>query len=208
MNKLSPLAQRLILYFGEMGNRWGINRTVGQIYALLYILGRPLNIDEIAQHLALSRSNVAMGVKELQARRLVKPSRHPGDRRAYVEAPNDVWEIFRALLEERRRHEVEPTLSMLRDALQQTPTSEADHIAQHRMREMYDLMELSSACFGDIQRPSPEAVASLMQMGPTYKAGRGAGDTGRAPSRMRQAASPPRAAAGPRRPANKPDSRE
>lgn len=164
LSPLSPLAQRFILHFGEMGSRWGINRTVGQMYALLYILGKPLNADEIAEYLSFSRSNVSMGLKELQAWRLVKLLHKPGDRREYFEPPKDIWDIFKALLEERRR-EIEPTLSMLRDALLDNPASEEDHLAQARMREMYQLIELSTSWFDDVQRLSPETLASLMKMG-------------------------------------------
>ncbi len=167
MVNLTPLAQKFILHFGEMGSRWGINRTVGQMYALLYVLGKPLNADEIAEHLQFSRSNVSMGLKELQSWRLVKLLHQPGDRREYFEPPKDVWDIFKALLEERRRREVEPTLSMLRDALLETPTTEADIVAQQRMREMYELIELSSSWFDDVQRLSPETLTSLMKMGST-----------------------------------------
>ena len=166
---LTPLAQRFILHFGEMGSRWGINRTVGQIYALLYVSARPLNADEIAECLSFSRSNVSMGLKELQSWRLVKLLHRPNDRREYFEPPKDIWDIFKALLEERRRREVEPTLSMLRDALLETPANDADRVAQERMREMYNLIELSSSWFDDVQRLSPETLASLMKMGSTVK---------------------------------------
>ncbi|WP_394778781.1 GbsR/MarR family transcriptional regulator [Undibacterium sp.] len=167
--QLSPLTQRFILHFGEMGSRWGINRTVGQIYALLYVQSKALNADEIAEALSFSRSNVSMGLKELQSWRLVKLLHKPGDRREYFEPPKDIWDIFKALLEERRRREVEPTLSMLRDALLENPASETDRVAQQRMREMYDLIELSSSWFDDVQRLSPETLASLMKMGSKVK---------------------------------------
>ncbi|MBV8665044.1 MAG: GbsR/MarR family transcriptional regulator [Burkholderiaceae bacterium] len=165
MNNLSPLTQRFILHFGEMGSRWGINRTVGQMYALLYVAGKPLNADDIAESLSFSRSNVSMGLKELQAWRLVKLLHLPGDRREYFESPKYIWDIFKTLLEERRRREVEPTLSMLRDAMLETPTGADDKHAQQRMREMYDLIELSSTWFDDVQRLSPETLVSLMRMG-------------------------------------------
>ena len=165
MDNLSPLTQRFIAHFGEMGSRWGINRTVGQIYALLYVQAKPLNADQIAEYLSFSRSNVSMGLKELQAWRLVKLLHQPGDRREYFEPPKDIWDIFKALLEERRRREVEPTLSMLRDALLENPSNEDDHRTQQRLREMYDLIELSTAWFDDVQRLSPDTLAALMKMG-------------------------------------------
>lgn len=169
MEVLSPLTQRFVLHFGEMGSRWGINRTVGQIYALLYVQSQPMNADDIAEALSFSRSNVSMGLKELQAWRLVKLLHKPGDRREYFEPPKDIWDIFKALLEERRRREIEPTLSMLRDALLESPASETDKLAQERMREMYQLIELSTSWFDDVQRLSPETLASLMKMGSKVK---------------------------------------
>ncbi|MEO6920751.1 MAG: GbsR/MarR family transcriptional regulator [Collimonas sp.] len=169
LTPLTPLTQRFISHFGEMGSRWGINRTVGQIYALLYVLGQPLNADQIAEYLTFSRSNVSMGLKELQSWRLVKLLHHPGDRREYFEPPKDIWDIFKTLLEERRRREIEPTLSMLRDALLENPANESDKQAQQRMREMYNLIELSSSWFDDVQRLSPETLASLMKMGSKVK---------------------------------------
>lgn len=161
--------QGFVMHFGEMGSRWGINRTVGQIYALLYILGRPLNADDIAEYLRFSRSNVSMGLKELQSWRLVKLLHQPGDRREYFEPPKDIWEIFKTLLEERRRREIEPTLSMLRDALLETAPTADDREAQQRMREMYNLIELSSSWFDDIQRLSPKTLSTLMKMGSKVK---------------------------------------
>ncbi|MBB5390880.1 MULTISPECIES: GbsR/MarR family transcriptional regulator [unclassified Herbaspirillum] len=166
---LTPLMQRFIMHFGEMGSRWGINRTVGQIYALLYISGRALNADEIADYLSFSRSNVSMGLKELQSWRLVKLLHRPNDRREYFEPPGDIWDIFKALLEERRRREIEPTLSMLRDALLEAPASADDKAAQKRMREMYELIELSSSWFDEVQRLQPETLVSLMKMGAKVK---------------------------------------
>jgi DNA-binding transcriptional regulator GbsR (MarR family) len=114
---MSPLVSAFVAHFGEMGSRWGINRTVGQIYALIYVSPEPLNADEIAEALEFSRSNVSMGLKELQSWRLVHLSHRAGDRREYFDAPGDAWEVFRTLAEERRRREIEPTLSMLRNAL-------------------------------------------------------------------------------------------
>jgi DNA-binding transcriptional regulator GbsR (MarR family) len=164
---LPPLARQFVSHFGEMGSRWGINRTVGQIYALLYISRQPLNADEIAESLEFSRSNVSMGLKELQAWRLVRLKHLPGDRREYFEAPQDVWEIFRVLAEERRRREVEPTLSMLRMALLEQPGNEAERHAQERMRQMHDLIDRLMTWFDDVQKLAPETAMQLMGMGST-----------------------------------------
>jgi DNA-binding transcriptional regulator GbsR (MarR family) len=166
-DQLPSLNREFIAHFGEMGSKWGINRTVGQIYALLYISTQALNADEIAETLAVSRSNVSMGLKELQAWRLVRLRHQPGDRREYFEAPDDVWEIFRVLAEERRRREIEPTLSMLRTALLETPQGDAERHAQQRMREMHDLIDRLMSWFDDVQKLAPETALQLMGMGST-----------------------------------------
>ena len=163
--QLPPLNRQFVAHFGEMGSRWGINRTVGQIYALIFLSARPVNADEIAELLEFSRSNVSMGLKELQAWRLVRLRHLPGDRREYFEAPQDVWEIFRVLVEERRRREIEPTLTMLRSALLETPTSEEERHAQQRMREMHDLIDRLLKWLDDVQRLAPETALQLMGMG-------------------------------------------
>ncbi len=164
---LPPLSRQFVSHFGEMGSKWGINRTVGQIYALIFISERALNADEIAESLEFSRSNVSMGLKELQSWRLVRLRHQPGDRREYFEAPGDVWEIFRVLAEERRRREVEPTQSMLRMALLESATSPAERHAQERMREMHDLIERLMTWFDDVQKLAPETAMQLMGMGAT-----------------------------------------
>ena len=162
---LAPLTQRFVLHFGEMGSRWGINRTVGQIYALLYVSPRALNADDIGEALAFSRSNVSMGLKELQSWNLVRLQHLPGDRREYFQAPEDVWAIFRTLAEERRKREIDPTLSMLREALMEGGVSGDDIHAQARMRQMHDLIELMTGWLQDVQKMDSETLASLMKMG-------------------------------------------
>lgn len=162
---MSPLVQRFVMHFGEMGSRWGINRTVGQMYALLFLSPQPLNADQIAEELGFSRSNVSMGLKELTSWRLVKLSHLPGDRREYFSAPEDVWTIFRTLAEERRRREVDPTLSMLRDAVLEEPGGADDRHAQARMREMHDFIELLMGWFDDVNRLEPATLEKLMKLG-------------------------------------------
>jgi DNA-binding transcriptional regulator GbsR (MarR family) len=162
---LSSLSREFVNHFGEMGSRWGINRTVGQIYALLFVSQTAIHADDIGEALGFSRSNVSMGLKELQAWKLVRMRHVPGDRREYFEAPEDVWEIFRVLATERRRREIEPTLSMLRGALLASPDNEAERHAQNRMREMHDLIERLMAWFDDVQKLQPETALRLMDLG-------------------------------------------
>jgi DNA-binding transcriptional regulator GbsR (MarR family) len=162
---LPPLTQRFVLHFGEMGSRWGINRTVGQIYALLYVSAKPLNADEVGEALSFSRSNVSMGLKELQSWNLVRLIHQPNDRREYFQAPEDVWAIFRTLAAERRKREIDPTLSMLRDALMEQPSVAEDIHAQARMKQMHAFIELMTDWLDDVQKMDSATLASLMKMG-------------------------------------------
>ncbi|BBE50232.1 Transcriptional regulator [Ferriphaselus amnicola] len=162
---ISCTAWRFIHHFGEMGSRWGISRTVGQIYALLYIAPEPLNADDLAHLLTFSRSNVSIGLKELQSWRLLRSEYRAGDRREYFRAPDDVWEIFRTLADERRRREVEPTLTVLRECLLEPATTPQNQHVSNRLQAMYDLISLSNDWFLDIQKLSAEDLTSLMRLG-------------------------------------------
>jgi len=139
MEKLDPALKDFVSHFGEMGSHWGINRTVGQIYALLYVSEDPLNADQIASTLSLSRSNVGMGIKELQSWKLVHLRHFPGDRKDYYATPDDILDIARTLLEERRRRELEPTLTLLRQTLIDEGDSSIGSHAHGRLQEMCDL---------------------------------------------------------------------
>lgn len=162
---MTPLVESFVAHFGEMGSRWGVNRTVSQIYALLFVSDTALNADDIADTLAISRSNVSMSLKELEAWRLVRLTRKAGDRREYYSTLGDVWDIFRAVAAERRRREVEPTLTMLRASLLAKPETDTDVHAQRRIREMHDLTELANNWFDELQRLSPESLLQLMKLG-------------------------------------------
>ena len=162
---LPPLVQAFVLHFGEMGSRWGINRTVGQIYALLYVSPDPLNAEQIVEALGVSRSNVSMGLKELQAWSLAIPKHIPNDRRDHFTTPDDVWQILRTLAEERKKREVDPTLSVLRELLMQSPGSTEERHAQQRMAEMHGLIEQLTTWYDDVKRLETERLASLLALG-------------------------------------------
>jgi len=164
--QLSPLTQAFVLHFGEMGSRWGINRTVGQIYALLYLSApQPLTADDIVEALGVSRSNVSMSLKELQGWNLVLLRHIPGDRRDHFTTPDDVWQILRVLAEERKKREVDPTLTVLRELLMQKPASEQDSHAQARMGEMHALIEQLTTWYEDVKKLETERLASLLALG-------------------------------------------
>src|SRR3989454_7655917 len=122
-NSLNPLAQKFNLHWGEMGTRWGINRTVAQVHALLFLSPQPLPADEISETLAVARSNVSTSLRELQGWRIVRVVHVLGDRRDHFESIKDVWEIFRIVSEERKRRGVDPTLRVLEECVQEVKTS-------------------------------------------------------------------------------------
>src|SRR6185295_13316479 len=120
MNKLTAVQQKFVLHWGEMGTRWGINRTVAQLHALLYLAPKPLNAEEICEALGVARSNVSNSLRELQNWGLIKITHVLGDRRDHFEVVTaDVWEMFRIVLEERKKREVDPTMVVLRSCVEQ-----------------------------------------------------------------------------------------
>jgi DNA-binding transcriptional regulator GbsR (MarR family) len=162
---LPPLVQSAVLHFGEMGSRWGINRTVGQIYALLFLTAEPLKADDIACKLGFSRSNVSMGLKELQAWNLIRLKHLPGDRRDYFTTPDDIWTILRTLVAERKKREVDPTLTMLRETLMQAPATAEERHAQEQLRQMHALIELLTGWYGDIEKLDNGRLIQLLTLG-------------------------------------------
>ena len=163
--KLPPLVQTFVLHFGEMGSRWGINRSVGQIYALIYVSEQPLNADQLVEVLGFSRSNIAMGIKELVSMNLVMLRHIPSDRKDYYTTHEDIWEIVRNLVEERKKREIDPTLSMLRSVMMETPSSEQEKFAQDKMCEMHDLIEMLTKWYDDMQKLETERLVNLLKMG-------------------------------------------
>src|ERR1700680_558642 len=113
--KLSPVQQKFVLHWGEMGTRWGLNRPVAKIHALLYISPKSLNAEEIAETLDVARSNVSNSLKELQSWRMVKLVHVLGDKRDHFESMRNVWEMFRIVLDERKRREIDPTIAVLEE---------------------------------------------------------------------------------------------
>ena len=152
----TTLQQDFILHFGEMGSRWGINRTVGQIYALLFLSEKPLCADEIVEDLGVSRSNVSTSLKELQSWNLVRLQHMPDDRRDHFTTPDDLWEIVRTLVAERKKREIDPTLTKLRELELAAPGADDDAYALGRMRDMRELIETLTGFYDEMNRLETE----------------------------------------------------
>jgi DNA-binding transcriptional regulator GbsR (MarR family) len=158
---LSPVAQRFILHWGEMGARWGINRTVAQVHALLYLSPQPLHAERIAELLSVARSNVSGSLRELEGWGIVRVVNVLGDRRDYFESLKDVWEMFRIIIDERKRREVDPTLAMLRESTRES--EEQDPYVRERLEEMRGFFETMISVYDQVHRVPPAALRQVTQ---------------------------------------------
>ena len=162
---LTSKIESFVMHCGEMGSRWGFNRTVGQMYGLLIIIEEPLSAIQISEALKISRGNVSMGIKELQSWRLVQVQHKPKDRKEYYSPAGSIWEMATRVFEERRKREVDPTLSLLRDNLLNEPANQQEEYAQKQMHEIHDLLETITHWAGELQSMSPENLNTLMKLG-------------------------------------------
>ena len=165
-NKLTPVQQKFILHWGEMGTRWGINRTVAQIHALLFLSPRPLHAEEIAAALGVARSNVSTSVRELQGWGIVRVTHILGDRRDHFESLKDVWEMFRIIVDERKKREADPTLAMLREAVAETKKpGAADAYTRERLADLLQFFELMTTWCEQTRKLPTAAVIRMVKMG-------------------------------------------
>jgi DNA-binding transcriptional regulator GbsR (MarR family) len=163
--KLNPVAERFILHWGEMGSKWGVNRTVSQIHALLYLAGKPLPADEIADTLGVARSNVSNSLKELQNWKLIKVVHAMGDRRDHFETSTDVWELFRIVVQQRKEREFDPTITVLRDCLDSADIGKEDKATRQRIQDTLGLMESLSSWGDEMLRLEPSTLMKVMKLG-------------------------------------------
>jgi DNA-binding transcriptional regulator GbsR (MarR family) len=164
MTALTPVQQKFILHWGEMGTRWGINRTVAQIHALLYISPRPLHAEEIVGTLNVARSNVSNSLKELQGWGIVKMVHVMGDKRDHFESMKDVWEMFRMVLDERKRREIDPTLLMLRECIAETG-GQKDSFTRERLQSLCDFFETTTAWYIQVRKWPAATLARFVKLG-------------------------------------------
>ncbi len=163
--ELSTTSQKFILHWGEMGTRWGVNRTVAQIHALLYLTGKPLPADEIAETLAVARSNVSNSLRELQSWNLIKMVHVMGDRRDHFETSTDIWELTRTIIRERKAREIAPTIGMLKELLN-SPELMVDGVDRAaRIKEMLAMLEAMSLWGDEMLRLDTETLTKVLKLG-------------------------------------------
>jgi DNA-binding transcriptional regulator GbsR (MarR family) len=165
MPSLSSVQRQYILHWGEMGTRWGINRTVAQIHALLFLASQPLPADEIAHILEVARSNVSTSIRELETWGLVRPVHVLGERREHYESLKDVWEMFRIIVEQRKRREVDPTAQLLRRCLEElNHEGNADPYTRKRLEDMAEFFDGATAAYEEVSQLSPQALRGLLKV--------------------------------------------
>jgi DNA-binding transcriptional regulator GbsR (MarR family) len=162
---LGPAGRRFVLHWGEMGWRWGVNRTVSQLHALLFLLGRPMHAEEIADLLQVARSNVSTSLRELENWRLVRVVHLMGDRRDHYETAQDPWELLRIIVRERKAREFDPTVEMLRECVADPSLGEVGPAAQKRVRDTLTLMEALSKWTDEMLNLETPTLTRLVRLG-------------------------------------------
>ncbi len=164
--QLSPAVEKYVLHWGEMGTRWGTNRTVAQIQAVLYLSPEPLRADQICELLSVARSNVSTSIRELQSYGLVRMTHMLGDRRDYFESIHDVWELFRVIIEQRKQRELSPTLTMLKGCADEVDQEkDTDPVTKARIRNMLEFVEHTSNWYEQIREIPSSTLTKLMKLG-------------------------------------------
>ena len=162
---LTALQEKFILHWGEMGTRWGINRSVAQIHALLYISKKPMNADEIMETLSIARSNVSTSLKELQSWNIVKVVHVLGDRRDHFESVQDVWTLFQIIVEERKRREIDPTLAILRECVHEAKKSPQESHTHERLSELLNFCQTMTDWFNQLNRLPQAGLKKFIKLG-------------------------------------------
>ena len=165
VKELSPTAWEFVTHFGDMGSKWGINRITAQVFALLYLSPMPMSAAEICKLLNFSRSHVGAALKDLGQWHLLIANRPPGARNDYFSAVEDVWEIARILVEERRNREIEPTRAMLNRAVATKPKSQEEKYMHDKIKQMNDLLHMLTNWYNDMQNMETKQLLRLIKLG-------------------------------------------
>jgi len=161
---LTPVQEKFVLHWGEMGTKWGINRTVAQIHALLHVSAKPLHAEEIADTLTIARSNVSTSLKELQNWGIVKVVHEMGDRRDHFESIHDVWTLFQIIMDERKRRELDPTIAVLKECVQDAK-NEGDELTHRRLADLAEFVELAGGFYTQMRKLPPGGLKQVAKMG-------------------------------------------
>ncbi|MFV1982722.1 MAG: GbsR/MarR family transcriptional regulator [Thiohalomonadales bacterium] len=164
--QLTLIMEKFILHWGEMGTRWGVNRTVAQIHALLYLSDEPLDAETITNTLGVARSNVSTSIKELQSWGLVKTVHVMADRRDHFESLKDLWEITRVIINERKKREIDPTITVLRQCvLESDDDKKTSKAVKKRIEDTLSFMEMLDDWYEQMKDVPTPTITKLMKIG-------------------------------------------
>ncbi len=167
--ELTHAAEKLVVHWGEMGSRWGVNRTVAQIHALLLLAPRPMSAAEVADTLSVARSNVSTSLRELQAWGVVRVTHVLGDRRDYFDTVTDIWQLFRIILEERWRREIEPVFDVLEECLEEVPARGDNSYMKVRLEELESFFRTMETWYRQLIAMQPHEIRRVARMGGKMK---------------------------------------
>ena len=163
---LPAAVERFVLHWGDMGSEWGVNRSVSQIHALLYLSERPLTADEIAERLGLARSNVSTSIKELVAWNLIRRVPIRGDRREHFEAETDPWEIFARIAAGRKEREIDPVIAALRTCRSEAEDDAKIHpVARARLNALLEFVDTMDRWYGQMKVIPRPQIAAMVRLG-------------------------------------------
>lgn len=163
--KLNPTTEKFVLHWGEMGSKWGVNRTVAQIHALLYLIGKPMNADEIVETLGVARSNVSNSIKELQNLNLVQTTHILGDRRDYFTTSTDVWALARVIVEERYKRELAPTVQFLDELMNSPEFTQENKEVQSRIKDTRQFVDVILNWAKEMMKLSTPTLSKILKLG-------------------------------------------
>ncbi|MFZ5908792.1 MAG: GbsR/MarR family transcriptional regulator [Chloroflexota bacterium] len=163
--ELTPAAQKFIVHWGEMGEKWGINRTIAQIHGLLYLSPKPIDAEEISETLSVARSTVSVGLRELEGWGIIRTVHVLGDRTDHFEVKGDAYEMFRFIVDYRKRREMDPTLHMLRESVAELENTDDDPYTREKMHAMLDLFEISDSLYQQVQKIPTQTILRIAKTG-------------------------------------------
>lgn len=167
--QLTPTAEKFVLHWGEMGAKWGVNRTVAQIHALLFLAGKPMHAEEIQETLGVARSNVSNSIKELQNLNLVQTTHIMGDRRDYFTTGTDVWELAKVIVEERYRRELAPTVTFLQDLINTPEFAQENKEVQQRIKDTHNFVDTLTSWANEMLKLSTGTLNRILKLGATIQ---------------------------------------
>ena len=170
MDRLTPVVEKFVLHWGEMGTRWGINRTVAQVHALLFVSEKPLNAEQIVDLLGVARSNVSNSLRELQGWGIVRVVHVMGDRRDHFESVADVWDLFRQVIEERKKREIDPTVSLLRECVAEAGRAgPTEKYPRKKLGELLEFFQTTTEWYEQVRRLPTSALVKFFRAASTLR---------------------------------------